>query len=89
MKFNVIAFIISLIISTFIGGYIAGRNATYREAYENGLMIMSRDSGKKSIVGSKLIRLDMTMNDSTIALYCVVLIALAIGTLIIFEKYDK
>ena len=47
MKFNVIAFIISLIVSTFIGGYIVGRNATYREAYENGLMIMSRDNGKK------------------------------------------
>ena len=31
----------------------------------------------------------MTMNELTIALYCIVLIALAIGTLIIFEKYDK
>ncbi len=46
MKFNVIALIIFLIVSTFIGGYITGRNAIYREAYENGLMIMSRDNGK-------------------------------------------
>jgi hypothetical protein len=29
------------------------------------------------------------MNDLTITLYCILMISLAIGTLIIFEKYDK
>jgi hypothetical protein len=50
MKFNVITFVIAFItwsIAVFIGGYITGREDTYREAYENGLMIMSRDNGKK------------------------------------------
>ena len=47
MKFNIIALFISFAVSAFIGGYITGRNVTHREAYENGLMIMSRDNGKK------------------------------------------
>jgi hypothetical protein len=29
------------------------------------------------------------MNDLTIVLYCILMTSLAIGTLIIFEKYDK
>lgn len=34
-------------IAVFAAGYITGRDDTYREAYENGLMIMSKENGKK------------------------------------------
>ena len=49
MKFTTISFVIGFIIWTLgvlVAGYTAGREDTYREAYENGLMIMSRDKGK-------------------------------------------
>lgn len=50
MKLTKILFVISFIIwtlSVLIAGYIAGRDDTYREAYENGLMIIERSNGKK------------------------------------------
>jgi hypothetical protein len=49
MNFNAIAFAVAFIawtIAVFVGGYITGRDDTQREAYENGLMIMSRSNGK-------------------------------------------
>jgi len=49
MNFNVIAFSLAFIvwaIAVFAAGYITGRDDTHREAYENGLMIMSRSNGK-------------------------------------------
>lgn len=49
MNFNTVAFSIAFIawsIAVFVGGYITGRDDTRREAYENGLMIMTRENGK-------------------------------------------
>ena len=49
MKFTTILFVVGFVIWTLgvlVAGYNAGREDTYREAYENGLMIMSRDNGK-------------------------------------------
>ena len=49
MKFTTILFVVGFVIWTLgvlVAGYTAGRDDTYREAYENGLMIMSRDKGK-------------------------------------------
>jgi hypothetical protein len=49
MNFNAIAFSLAFImwtIAVFVAGYITGRDDTHREAYENGLMIMSRSNGK-------------------------------------------
>ena len=49
MRFSTILFVIGFVIWTLgvlVAGYTAGRDDTYREAYENGLMIMSRDKGK-------------------------------------------
>jgi hypothetical protein len=49
MNFNAIAFALAFIlwtIAVFAAGYITGRDDTHREAYENGLMIMSRSNGK-------------------------------------------
>jgi len=45
MKYIIVLALLSQIL-TFIFGYNMGRSNTYREAYENGLMIMSRDNGK-------------------------------------------
>ena len=49
MKFTTILFVVGFVIwrlGVLVAGYNAGREDTYREAYENGLMIMSRDNGK-------------------------------------------
>ena len=45
MKYIIVLALLSQIL-TFIFGYSMGRSNTYREAYKNGLMIMSRDNGK-------------------------------------------
>lgn len=45
MKYIIVLALLSQIL-TFIFGYNMGRSNTYREAYKNGLMIMSRDNGK-------------------------------------------
>ena len=45
MKYIIVLALLSQIL-TFIFGYNMGRSNTYREAYENGLMIMSRSNGK-------------------------------------------
>ena len=49
MNYKILIIIILTLISQiiyFIIGYNKGVKQTHREAYENGLMIMSRDNGK-------------------------------------------